>query len=300
MSYTRLVKYEGRAALTFYHEGQSHVVGDDHPRWNEILEAAYDNEDYALAAELVDLKAGVTREFDRVSDRVSISGGTVYFDNVAVHGELVDQIVTHYEQGEDFAPLVNFMEKLYVNSNADSIDHLFRWISDRDLTITADGDFVAYKGVVKNDAGQFVSKKSGHAIVDGVEVNGFVVNNVGSVIEMPRNEVTFDPDTHCAPGLHAGTWDYASMWGSYVLTVAINPRDVVSVPNDHASQKLRVTRYRVTGITEGPLAQRVVDTWDTDFYACDDDYEEDTVEETVIDSGSNCFIGLRGCNCKNA
>lgn len=290
-NYTLLTRRDGRDYLTFVHDGDFCSVDDSHPRFAEIVDLAFDDQTQE-AAELVNVKTGVRAAFNKVSDRVSISGDSVFFDNVEVHGELVDQIVEFYnDEEQNFEPLVNFMEKLYVNNNSHSVDQLFRWISNRNLTITPEGDFIAYKGVNKDDTGQYVSLKRGTSIVDGATVTGLIPNAIGSVIEMARADVTFDPTNHCAPGLHAGTWEYASSWGPYVLTVVINPRDVVSVPEDHASQKLRVCRYKVTGITEGPLASRLYvneiegvdeDDWDEDELDCDCDYCCDVENDDVI------------------
>lgn len=301
MSYARFVKKDEGNTITFMHDGETYSVSESHPKFEEVFHLIFGaGEDFAAAVELVNVKSGVEREFARVSERVSIADDKVYFDNVEVHGELIDQIIEYFNDGEPFEPLVSFMEKLYVNSNSHSIDQLFRWISDRNLAITEDGNFIAYKGVNQDEkTGQFQSVHRGKAVVDGKSVNGAVPNNIGSVVEMARDEVTFDPGVHCSVGLHAGTWEYASNWAPWVLTVEINPRDVVSVPDDCESQKLRVCRYRVTGITEGPLNKRVVESYDsvvdTDddwFDSVDDNYCEPE-PEVLADTACN----IDGCWC---
>lgn len=293
MSFARYTKSDGQATIVFYHDSELYRVDDQHPRFDEIFELTLDLEDFEAAVELVDLKRGIATSFDKVSDRVSIAGDDVYFDGEPVHGELIDRIIEYYDSGAEFKPLVNFMEKLYVNTNSDSIDHLFRWIADRDLTITPDGDFVAYKGVAMTNDGRFVSKASGTAIVDGVVHTGNIPNAIGTTVEMPRSQVTFDPDNHCSVGLHAGVWDYASTWGEYVLTVVINPRDVVSVPHDHSSQKLRTCRYRVTGITESPLKTLLYDDVADDLGGPDDD---GCTEDGYCDDDCNCYTGPEDVN----
>ena len=102
---------------------------------------------------------------------------------------------------------------------------------------------------------------------------------------MPRGDVEHDPGVGCHVGLHAGTWDYASSFAQgAVLTVEINPRDVVSVPTDCQDQKMRVCRYTVTGITEQELGSFVADEYDEDEeiegYELPEDDQEDDEEET--------------------
>ena len=85
----------------------------------------------------------------------------------------------------------------------------------------------------------------GRGVVDGVEMNGALPNKPGSVLEVSRSYVDSDRTVGCSTGLHAGTMNYASSWGPTVVAVAINPRDVISVPLDSNFQKLRVARYEV-------------------------------------------------------
>jgi hypothetical protein len=153
---------------------------------------------------------------------------------------------------------------------------------------------VGYKGVKKqqaptdpdlgytNEVNEYLSIFTGNAIVDGERVSGHVPNKIGSLVEMPRNEVTFDPAVGCSYGLHVGTWDYANNFGrGGVLEVHVNPRDVVSVPTDSSWAKMRVCRYRVVGVTEVPYQSALADDWQDDNYYKeeDDEYCPDCGEE---------------------
>lgn len=209
---------------------------------------------------LFDTAVALTTKFSKVSDRVSIRGGKVFFDNMPTENVLTDAIIRFYLAGhDDFMSLVNFMEKIEVNPNPNSRENLFRWLSSGRFSITPDGDIIAYKsvnrrtglGVVKagDPPDEYLSTRSGPAIVDGNPVNGHVPNNPGVIVEMARDEVTFDPHTTCSKGLHVADWSYASpsgpMDGNAILMVLVNPRDVVSVPTDYGNKKMRVCRYKV-------------------------------------------------------
>ena len=64
---------------------------------------------------------------------------------------------------------------------------------------------------------------------------------------MPRGEVQHDPESGCSTGLHVGTYAYAQGYArAALLTVHVNPRDVVSVPTDCDAEKMRVCRYVVS------------------------------------------------------
>lgn len=194
---------------------------------------------------LLSPKQAVQAYIRRVSDRVSFKGNTLLFDNDPVHSSLADTIVRlSSEDGEgDPIKLVKFLENLMTNPSEHSREQLYDWIAPRNITITSDGHFLAYKGV----RGDFTSVNSGPGIVNNVEYSAENLNNSpGNVLEFPRNKVVADSRIGCAVGLHAGTFDYANGFArGKVVLVKINPRDVVSVPTDCDAQKLRVCRYEV-------------------------------------------------------
>lgn len=202
--------------------------------------------------QLFDPATEVGRRFERLSERVTVVGGKVCFDGDPVHGALQEQILRHLEADEDFEPLVIFYENLAQNPSPGSVEQLYEWVARNDFQITADGMIVAYKGVRSDGNGGFTSVKSGRAIVNGEVVSGLIPNAVGDTIEMPRSEVVDDPFSLCSTGLHVGTYSYARTWGSdgAMLRVEVNPRDVVSVPNDANGEKVRVCRYYVEEVME--------------------------------------------------
>lgn len=258
--------------LTAFIDGQMYSATDSHPNFERIERMCREG-DHSVV-DLFDISNTAQERFRRLSERVSISNGVIYFDGEQVDNSLTQQVVRFINDGvDDFEPLILFFEKVENNPNPHSREQLYRWLADRDFTINQDGNIVAYKGVKignRDEAGaEYFSIHHGTAIVDGLKVTGAIPNNIGSVIEMPRADVQHDPSRGCHTGLHAGTWNYASGFAQgAVLTVEINPRDVVSVPTDCEDQKMRVCRYTVTGVTEQeiPSALHMVDTNDVDDY----------------------------------
>jgi len=255
-----------------------------HPHWHAIVDAVERGDERAY--ELFDVKHGLGRRLEMLSDRVSYNGEDVLFDGNVINTVLSDQIRRAFASGEhDYMPLVRFWEKLETNPNEHSKEQAYRWLSTHDFKITEDGDVVAYKGVILTTSGEYTSisnsqepdKPSGY--VDGVPVApcSRVTQKIGSVVTMPREEVKHDPAIACHRGLHVGDWSYAHGFArGAVLEVHVNPRDIVSVPNDSSSRKVRVCRYKVVSVvTEeysgGPVLRpaSVAEEWTEVGYAPD-------------------------------
>lgn len=228
----------GRAAKT---------IREDHPNFKQIVRGLVEDDIETDALyELFDVQKRVVDELQRLSERITYRNQKVYFDGDEAHSKLAEQVKALVIKGLDVTPVVSFWEKVAANPSENSKEQLFTFIDNHQITIFPDGDFVGYKGC--NRKGDILySTRAGHAIVDGVDVNGYIPNVVGSVIEMPRSEVMDDPHSECNAGLHIGTFAFASDYARHgsMLIVKVNPRDVVSVPHASTGQKLRVCRYTV-------------------------------------------------------
>jgi hypothetical protein len=256
-----IVTDEGEpSSVTVFPEGRMPLAATrEHPNFTAIMEqitVSGKSEDDIIG--LFDTAIGLNLKFNKVSDRVSIRSGKVFFDNMETASVLTDAIIRFYLAGhDDYMSLVNFMEKIETNPNPNSREHLFRWLSSGKFSITPDGDIIGYKAVNRRTGqtvvrsgdprDEYESIHAGPAIVDGEPVKGHVPNNPGVIVEMARNEVTFDPHQTCSTGLHVADWSYAknTMGGHAMLMVLVNPRDVVSVPTDYGDKKMRVCRYKV-------------------------------------------------------
>lgn len=251
--YTHVRTEDGRESLTvFTPSGPPIAANGDHPHFAKLLEGAQSDVPADELRGLADLSNAVAQHFDTLSERVAVANGRVYFDGDEVDSTVTRQIIRCLEDPSvgDWKPLVLFMENVAANPNEHSREQLFDWLRDRDFTITTDGCFIAYKGVHgrdEDDGYPYQSSSRGEAIVNGERFTGAIPNGVGATVEMPRSDVQHNPAAGCSTGLHVGTYNYAQGYArAALLTVHVNPRDVVSVPTDCNAEKMRVCRYTVS------------------------------------------------------
>jgi hypothetical protein len=230
--------------ITLFHDGKTYQANTTHPNWNIIQSKVLSGD--VSAIDHFSVVAMFKRM--RMSERVLISNGKMYFDNDEVHDAMVDHILRILGEDEhdpNVKAWVAFFENVQQNPNEHSREHLFRHLEHHRYTITHDGMLVGYKGVYPTDDG-YESSNSGPAIVNGeIHTDGRVPNKIGSIIEMARSKVRFDPGVACSTGLHVGNWRYASTFASKTIEVHVNPRDVVSVPVSSQDEKIRCCRYKV-------------------------------------------------------
>ena len=246
-----LVDNGGQKSITALIDGELYTATSDHPRWGEIVNGvAHDK----ATAEMFSLEKAI-EQYVRLSDRISVAGGTIYFDGDPINDTVTNKIIDLYNNGDDFISVVEFMERLYTNPSEDvRNDQLFQWLEVGGLTLTEDGLIVGYKGVARHRDGGFESISRGEAFVNGVLHIGAIPQRLGDVVEMPRSAVDDDPNNACSTGLHVGTFEYAQDFGQgIVLAVLIDPRDVVSVPSLEVS-KMRVCRYSVLCVVQEQIA----------------------------------------------
>lgn len=250
------------------------TISPSHSAWSKFRDALLNDPDSISeddARSLLVKYDKAARWIGKVSDSVEVTIYGVKVDGKPLSGPIAETLTKMATEGNDedivyVKSLAKFIEKTEQNPSIENSDQLYRWIINEGLTITPDGDFIGYKSV-KNSGHSlpedvdpkgrkvYWSSYGGGAIVDGVEVEGYVPNFVGAVVQMPRDKVDADGSVHCSVGLHVGTFDYAynsyrgSTSGWTVLLVKVNPANVVSVPNDYNFQKLRTCEYTV--IREG-------------------------------------------------
>jgi hypothetical protein len=276
VQYTLIGNEDGSNIVVFVAGSAPMVAHESHPNFERILDGALANDETVL--DLFDIAATAAQKFERLSERITTANGRLYLDGEEVNNALTSQVLRFLDEGvEDWKPLVAFFENVQSNPNEHSKEQMFEWLDRRDFTITQDGLIVGYKGVKPDGNGGYLSIHAGQAIVDGETVKGNIPTNPGSVVEMPRSEVEWDPTVGCHRGLHVGTWDYASSFAQgTVLEVHVNPRDVVSVPTDSDAAKVRCCRYTIVSEIAVPYSAPVIGGYDLDD---DDDgwgdYEDD-------------------------
>lgn len=142
------------------------------------------------------------------------------------------------------------IENILANPDEHCRNAVYEFLENRELPLVLeDGTFIAYKGV-RNDFWSEHGNSSTRVISGQVDSEGRILNSIGSVIEVVREDVDTNCNNHCSCGLHVGAKAYATSFAPLTLLVKVNPKDVVTVPTDTA-EKCRVSRYEVVGVWEG-------------------------------------------------
>lgn len=216
-------------------------------------------------------------------DRVEQKDGFVYVDGKPVSGLLNTRLNQYIEKGLPVKALVAFWRRIQNNPSNQAILRLFECLDHNHHPIAEDGRFLAWKRV-RSDFKDIHSGKFD--------------NSVGTVVEIPRNQVDEDMDRTCSYGLHVASYDYAhhQYAGSqgFLLEVLVDPADVVAIPRDYNNQKMRVCKYEVVRTCEDQRKDILVNSYGESVNL--DDYEDDNqgledfydeVEESKSDSGYN-------------
>lgn len=249
-------QYTGNSLVVVYNDGtqvQTKIVQSSHPNWRQV-ERLYKQGQYAALIPLLDVTQAINTKFE---GKFTVKDGSVYYRGEVVHGYLFDRIIFFMREGLPFKRLLAFAENLYANPSNRARNELFKFLEHKNMPITDDGCFLAYKGVQDD----YYSITSGSSkVLKGTVKGGKILNAVGEKIEVDRGDVNDNASVGCASGLHAGSWDYANGFkgNGRMMIVKINPKDVVSVPNDCNCQKLRTAAYEVVA-EEGRKLSEVKD-----------------------------------------
>lgn len=284
-------------SITVFVDGKPHTVDSSHPNFSSLRQAILDAQ-YDLIPELITIENKIK---NMTHGAIDIYDGKLFHSGVEVHGVVVDKLFAMLKEGaKDAEPLLNFIDRLMQNPSANSVNELYTFLSYKSLPITADGKFLAYKGVNNN----FYSKhgnKDTVVVCGKVSAEGSIYNGVGEVIEVARRSVDDNKDNHCSFGLHVGSYDYANNWAGSdgrLLVVEVDPADAVSVPTDCDYQKLRVSKYRVLSditperkeIPDAVYNEEAGDDYDPDY---NPDYDFEANDEVSDDEVENDFIKLK-------
>lgn len=248
---------EGRKHVSVvFDDGEVFQATGESPMFNEIMGVVTteDLTDEAVTSRLRGMfspAVAIKDKFQALSSDVAIDGGVVKYNGVPLGNALAEKIVDLFYDGGDYVPFVRFLEKFMSNPNPGSIEQANLWIASEQMSLTADGRIVGYKALTHS----FRSIHSGpNVIVNGKPWDNTAVDNsVGNVVEMARDNVTYDPDAACSAGLHVGNYGYANGFrpsNGVVVKVLVDPRDIVSVPRDSSGGKMRVCRYEVVDVVE--------------------------------------------------
>lgn len=218
-----------RDSITIVWEGKPYTVQSGAPNFSplreSLLKEAWDEVPNHLTVSM-SLK-------DWARGAFTVRDDTIYYNGIALPSDLNRRIVAMASSNENPSPLFSFWERLQRNPSFRSVKQLWGFLNHSGIPLTQDGCFLAYKSV-RDDF------KDCHS--------GKFDNKPGSINEMPRNQISDDPNQACHEGFHVGALEYAQTFsGSRIVVCKIDPEHVVCVPYDSSQQKMRVCRYEVIG-----------------------------------------------------
>jgi hypothetical protein len=267
-------------SITVFLDGQRFSITSDNKLFAQAFQA-YKEENWDAFVGYVNPEIRLKSLYASY-EGIEVKDGNLYVFGDPVHSTLATRVISFLEHDLDCVHLFKFILKLNLNPSKRAVDELYTFLEHKELPITDNGNFIAYKAV-RDD---YTDKHTGKFL-----------NTIGSVLEMPRNKVDDNKEVGCSYGFHAGTKDYATDFAGgtgHIMEVEINPADVVSIPTDCNFQKLRTCKYKVVAEHELPLTSPMyASRFETDQ---DDDVDVwgDEEEEEWSDCG-NCNCGDCAC-----
>jgi hypothetical protein len=251
--------------LSVFLKGKQFTIYASDSKFESAVKAFTENNQEELY--LVLNPAQVFKSLYAKYEQVEVKDGNVYVSGDPISNIIAERILQFLAQGVDCLPVFKFITKLNLNPSSRAVNELYTFLEHKFLPLTGSGNFLAYKALRS----------------DFTDVHtGKFDNNVGNVLEMPRNKVDDNKEAGCSYGFHAGTLEYARGFrpcsGKLVL-VEINPADVVSIPTDCECQKLRTCKYKVVAEYEVPLEDLTYESRYTTDYDEDVDREWDDDED---------------------
>jgi hypothetical protein len=223
--------------ITVMLDGKTYSVKKGDPDF-VAAQAAVDAQDWEELEHLV----SKARTIDKWSQgHFVVTDNLVTYKGERLPEELLDRIIETARRGEDPTNLMNFWERLQANPSFRAVQSLYRFLAHENIPIDKDGFILAYKSV-RSDYMDWYS--------------GTWNNSPGTVNEMPRNRISDDPQVACDEGFHVGSLAYVQNfhWSDGIIIICrLDPADVVSVPYDSSSGKIRVCKYEVLGHYGAPL-----------------------------------------------
>jgi hypothetical protein len=241
--------------ITVFIKNKPHKIEKGNPLYAQIIavfDIEFSEQDAAMAFILVN-------QYNPAKEGFEISGNSVKFRGTELPEALAKKVISMHAEELPLDSFVKFWENLQQNTSATSITQLYDFLKYKELPITEDGHFLAYKGL-SDDFWSIRGNKNSNVVKGQVNEDGNIFNGVGSVLEVVRSSVDDDRSNHCSFGLHVGSLNYAQDFSKgKIVVVKVNPKDVVSVPTDYSCQKCRVCGYTVCGVFEEEIVAPVVD-----------------------------------------
>lgn len=231
-------------SISIIWNGKSHTIGKGATNFLNLRNAIL-NEDWEAVPQHLSVPSSLQKW---ANGKFTVQGNMVSYEGKPVPAEINHRITQMSAKGESPAGLFKFWEKLTLNPSYRSVNQLFQFLLNQGIPIDENGCILAYKSV-RPDFKDFHS--------------GQYDNKPGTTNEMPRNQISDDPQVACHEGFHVGNLSYAQTFGDEnrrIVICKVDPENVVCVPYDASQQKMRVSKYEVIGIYGTKLPSTTFDT----------------------------------------
>lgn len=222
-------------SIVVNYKGETYTKRRGEPNFLDARQACLDE----AWEELIDLMGGAPKIVKDWSDYgFAYKSGQLSYQGCPVPITLFKDMEQALKlQRNDFGALSEFAKSLLTNPSWRSVQQTWAFLKGQGIGILPDGRIMAFKSVRRD-------------LFD--HHSGTICYEVGHTISMPRNQISDDPSLACHVGLHAGSYGYAKEFcrGSQpvILVVSFWPKDVVCVPHDAGSGKVRVCELFVEGL----------------------------------------------------
>ncbi len=212
--------------ITLYIKDKVYCIANDHPFHRTIIEKLK-NKDFDNLENMV-----CSRQIFEYAFKAEIVNDQIIVNGAPLHNELTKRTLELAHKGYNVEFMLKFLANCEQNPSNKAINELYDFLANRNLPLTEDGCFLAYKRV-RDDWYDIYS--------------GTILNKVGTTISIDRKSVDDNRRNECSRGLHVGALEYVRRYGSggHIVLVKVNPKDCISVPLDHQAQKLRVCSYEI-------------------------------------------------------
>lgn len=234
-------------------DNKPHTITTGHLKYAKIVQAIKDGDESAVRM-LVDPKKTLV---NYGQGKVYVQGDRIFWGDRELRKELANRLVSMIEQEFPVEPIVLFVEKLMQNPSHTAVEETYIFAEHNNLPITSDGCLLAYKRIRENyrdcHSDTVLNKPASLMTPEDLEyikttqkgVTVTIENGV-TVVTMDRNAVCDDRRKPCEAGLHFCSLEYLNHFeAGRTIIVKVNPRDIVSIPNDYNNSKARACRYEI-------------------------------------------------------
>lgn len=232
---------DGKTISVYFNDGNAGVWNSSNPDYKRVKELAKNDDWIAIEILHNKPKAILNSEVKVNDDSITITNKKGETTNVAVDENsdtLLKFIKLLRSKGvidsriDEIKP---FLVKMFQNTFIDAVEEIYDFCTAMDFEITKDGNILAYKAVNEDLSSFWDNGKTKHVIGEYTEVENFCT----------------DRNIPCAQGLHFCAKKYADMnyyGNNKIIVVEVDPRDIVSIPIDHANLKGRCRKYKTVGV----------------------------------------------------